>query len=47
MRVMKSSLEEKLGVALSDEDPVLAWLPRYGGDLLTRYRKGEDGHGQP
>ena len=43
VRVMKSSLEEKLGITLSDEDPVLAWLPRHGADLLTRYRKGEDG----
>ncbi|CAE7854404.1 GIP [Symbiodinium necroappetens] len=43
VRVLKSSLEEKLGLTLKDDDPILAWLPRHGADLLSRYRKGEDG----
>ena len=43
VRVLKSSLEEKLGLTLKDDDPILAWLPRHGADLLSRYGKGEDG----
>ena len=43
VRVLRSSLEEKLGQALGDTDPVLAWMPRHVGDLLNRYRKGSDG----
>ena len=41
--MLKSSLEEKLGLTLKDDGPILAWLPRHGADLLSRYRKGEDG----
>ena len=28
---------------MSDNDPVLAWLPRHASDLLSRYRRGPDG----
>ena len=37
VRVMKSSLDEKLGFKLTDSDPILAWLLRHAADLLTRY----------
>eukprot|EP00435_Cladocopium_sp_Y103_P007713 s12_g2.t1 len=43
IRVLRSALEESIGRALSDEDPVLAWLPRKAADLLCRYKKGTDG----
>ena len=43
IRVLRSVLEEKIGRVLSDEDPVLSWLPRQAADLLCRYKKGADG----
>ena len=43
VRVLRSALEEKLGKELKDDDPALAWLPRQAGDLLSRYKKGQDG----
>ena len=43
VRVLKISLESKLGLQLKDDDPVLAWMPRHAGDLINRYRRGEDG----
>jgi len=36
-------LEEKIGKVLTDDDPVLTWLPRQAADLLNRYKKGADG----
>jgi hypothetical protein len=43
VRVMKSSLESKLGFLLKEDDPMLAWIPRHAGDVISRYRKGPDG----
>lgn len=43
MRTTRSSLEEKLGKKLADNDPLLTWMPRYCADLITRYRRGPDG----
>ena len=43
IRVLSFVLEEKIGRVLSDEDPVLSWLPRQAADLLCRYKKGADG----
>ena len=43
VRVLRSALEEKLSKELKDDDPALAWLPRQAGDLLSRYKKGQDG----
>ena len=42
-RALKYALESKLGRELRDDDPVLAWLPRHAGDLISRYRRGDDG----
>ena len=43
VRVMKSSLEEKLQMKLGDKHPLLAWLPRHAADLISRYKVGQDG----
>ena len=43
VRVLKLSLESKLGFQLEDSDPVLAWLPRHAADVINRYRVGVDG----
>ena len=42
-RALKYALEAKLGTQLEDGDPVLSWLPRHAADLISRYRRGEDG----
>ena len=43
VRLLKASLEMRLGRKLHDDDPVLAWMPRHGADLINRYRVGPDG----
>eukprot|EP00435_Cladocopium_sp_Y103_P058604 s680_g20.t1 len=43
IRVLRSAFEESIGRVLSDEYPVLAWLPRQAADLLCRYKEGTDG----
>ena len=43
VRVIKSSLEEKLKTKLEDKHPLLAWMPRHAADLLSRYKIGQDG----
>jgi len=40
VRVLKSSLEEKLQLKLDDKHPLLAWIPRHAADLISRYRVG-------
>ncbi len=45
IRVLKSDTEERLKRMLGDDHPMLAWLPRHGASLLTRFRVGEDGNG--
>ena len=42
-RALKYALEAKLGFQLEDGDPMLSWLPRHAADLISRYRRGEDG----
>ena len=43
VRVLKSSVEEKLGLVLDDQCPMLAWIPRHSAFLLSKFRVGEDG----
>ena len=43
VRVLRSSLEEKLGRILKEDDPVLSWFPRHSADLICRYKRGVDG----
>ena len=38
VRVLRSSLEEKLGRILKEDDPVLSWFPRHSEDLICRYK---------
>ena len=42
-RVMKSALQERLGLEIPDRHPILAWLSRHGSFLISRYRVGPDG----
>ena len=43
VRTGKIALESKLQMQLTDDDPMLAWLPRHQADQVNRYRIGEDG----
>ena len=43
MRAIRFSLEEKLGIMLASDDPVLSWIPTFAGDTIAHYRKGADG----
>ena len=43
VRVLRSSLEEKLGQILKEDDPVLSWFPRHSADLICRCKRGVDG----
>ena len=39
----KSYLEHKLKIATNRPHPILAWLPTYVADVLSRHRAGLDG----
>ena len=43
MRSVTSDLEHKLGVKIDSRHPILAWLPTYAGDIISRHRVGADG----
>ena len=43
VRVLKDALEWRLGCALSTTSPVLTWLVRHAGLLVTRFEVGIDG----
>ena len=42
-RATKSVLEERLGMSLDRRDPMLAWIPTYAADMISRHRVGPDG----
>lgn len=42
VRVIKSSLADKLQMKVQDDHPLLAWLPRRAADLISRYNIGQD-----
>ena len=43
MRACKSNLEEKLGMHVAQDDPILTWLPQYVSSQMSRFRVGSDG----
>ena len=43
MRSVRSDLESKLKMVLDRRDPLLAWLPTYVADMISRHRIGKDG----
>ena len=43
MRAMRLALENNLGTTLDAKDPVLAWMPAFAADVISRYRRGSDG----
>ena len=43
MRALRLALEKRIGKALSEEDPILTWIPTFAGDVIARYRRGSDG----
>eukprot|EP00971_Amphidinium_carterae_P289858 5755693-Amphidinium_carterae.1 len=43
MRALRLALEGKLKRKLTEEDPMLAWIATFAGDVIARFRKGEDG----
>ena len=43
MRAVRLALEKRLGRSLESDDPVLAWIATFAGDVIARFRKGADG----
>eukprot|EP00971_Amphidinium_carterae_P295244 5863306-Amphidinium_carterae.1 len=43
MRTTRLALEARLGRQLAEDDPVLAWIPTFAGDVIARFRRGADG----
>ena len=43
VRTTKAALESNLGRVLSSKDPILAWIPTYAAEMITRHRVGPDG----
>ena len=43
MRAVRLALETNLGRKLEPKDPVLAWMPSFAADVISRHRLGSDG----
>ena len=43
MRSIRLALEQRIGQVLGERDPILAWIPKFAGDVLAHYRRGSDG----
>ena len=43
VRTVKMALESNLGRRLGTKDPILAWIPTYAADMISRHRIGPDG----
>ena len=43
MRSIRLSLEQKLGIKLAEDHPLLQWIPMFAGDAISRHRRGPDG----
>ena len=46
MRPDRVQLERRLGVVLANDDTILAWIPTFSGDVISRCRRGEDPLGE-
>ena len=43
IRTWKSALDEQYKVTIKSDLPIVAWMVEYCGELINRYRTGEDG----
>ena len=43
MRVIRSSLDERLGIKIGSKHAVWAWIAEYSSFLLNRFEVGKDG----
>lgn len=43
MRAIRMNLENRLGKELSEDDPLLTWIPTFAGDCIAFHRRGDDG----
>ena len=43
-RTMKTALDSRLGIVLSNQHPVTAWLVEHAAYVLTKFLLGTDGH---
>ena len=44
IRATKIALEANLGLQLERTDPMLAWIPTYAADMISRHRVATDGN---
>ena len=40
MRAVRIHLEKRLGIVLANDDLILAWIPTFSGDVISRYPLG-------
>ena len=43
MRAVRMPLEKRLGMRPAHDDPILAWVPTFLGDVISRYRRRAEG----
>ena len=43
VRVMKLHLQKRLGRKVPEDEPVMAWMIRWAGMAMSRYKRGKDG----
>ena len=42
-RSLRISAEHTTGVRISDDSPLLSWLPRFAAQVMNKMRNGKDG----
>ena len=43
IRTWKAHLESKYKIKIEADNPIFAWLIRFAGEVITRFKKGPDG----
>ena len=42
-RILRSQLEQRLGIRIDEKDPLMSWIPRHAADSVFRDRIMDDG----
>ena len=42
-RALKLSVESRMQIVITDDHPVMAWIPQHAGFLLSRFQVSKDG----
>ena len=43
IRTLRHHVEQRVGIKIPDQAPIMAWLVRWAGELISKYSRGDDG----